>query len=75
MEEYYITIDHHYIIDRGGDLLHINPHGNLLNVLSHGHIDVRFLKKIDKETVIEALKTVLNNLDLPKEINLLKHKL
>lgn len=32
------------------------------------------LKEVPKESVLEALKSVLEILDLPQEINILKHK-
>jgi len=34
----------------------------------------KVLKEVSKESVMEALKTVLETLDLPQEINILKHK-
>lgn len=63
-----------YLIQRNENFLHINEDLltlNTLEVLPKTWLTL----EIEKEVVIKALKNVLNSLNLPKEINYIKHKL
>ncbi len=63
-----------YIVERDQDFLHINedlPTLNTLNSLPK----IWLVIEISKEDVLKALKNVLNSLNLPKEINYIKHNL
>jgi hypothetical protein len=63
-----------YIVQRDQDFLHINedlPTLNTLDVLPKTWLVI----EISKEDVLKALKNVLNSLNLPKEINYIKHNL
>lgn len=72
--EYDLVTTNRYIIERPENFLHINEDLltlNTLDVLPSGWLTL----EIEKEEVLKALKNVLESLNLPKEINYIKHKL
>lgn len=63
-----------YIVERDQDFLHINEDLPTLNTLD-SLPKLWLVIEISKEDVLKALKNVLNSLNLPKEINYIKHNL
>lgn len=72
--EYDLLTTNQYIIERSENFLHINEDLPTINTLSE--IPKSWLTlEVEKEIVIKALKSVLDSLKLPKEINHIKHKM
>jgi hypothetical protein len=71
--EYDLVTTNRYLIERPENFLHINEDLltlNTLEVLPSSWLTL----EIEKEDALKALKIVLNSLNLPKEINQIKHK-